>query len=108
MSIKFEELPDTITPDDYAKWRGIGIDNARNYFHSKGFPRITSAGNRLIADKRAVLMYDLKLESRDLASFINKNKSNDKMNTHSIMPQDIMPINIFNDEQTFTIKIKRN
>lgn len=53
-------------------------------------------------------MYDLKLESRDLASFINKNKSNDKMNTHSIMPQDIMPINIFDDEQTFTIKIKRN
>ena len=30
------------------------------------------------------------------------------MNTHSIMPQDIIPINIFDDEQTFTIKIKRN
>ena len=27
MSIKFVDLPDTITPDDYAKWRGIGIDN---------------------------------------------------------------------------------
>lgn len=103
MNIKFEDLPDTITPEDYAKWRGIGIDNARNYFHSKGFPRITSAGNRLIADKRAVLMYDLKLETKDLANFINKNRNND-----NIIPQNIMPINIFDDEETFTIKIKRN
>ena len=72
MSIKFVDLPDTITPDDYAKWRGIGIDNARNYFHSKGFPRITSAGNRLIADKRAVLMFELNIEPKDFVSFLNK------------------------------------
>ena len=105
MSIKFDELPDTLTPEDYAKWRGIGMDNARNYFHSKGFPRIISAGNRLIADKRAVIMYDLKLESKDLASFINKNKSNIK--TDNIIAQDMIPTNLFDDEQTFTIRIKR-
>ena len=72
MSIKFDELPDTITPEYYAKWRGIGIDNARNYFHSKEFPRITSAGNRLIVNKRAVLMFELNIEPKDLVSFLNK------------------------------------
>ena len=34
MSIKFVDLPDTITPEDYAKWRGIGLDHARNRFHA--------------------------------------------------------------------------
>lgn len=51
MSIKFDELPDTITPDDYAKWRGIGVDYARCRFQLKGFPILNVAGNRLIADK---------------------------------------------------------
>ena len=103
MIIKFEDLPDTITPEDYAKWRGIGIDNARTYFHSKGFPRITSAGNRLIADKRAVLMYDLKLEAKDLVNFENVNNSNN----NNILAQNIMPTNILDKEQTYTITIKR-
>ena len=35
MSIKFVDLPDTITPEDYAKWKGIGVDHARNRFHAK-------------------------------------------------------------------------
>ena len=72
MSIKFEELPDTITPDDYAKWRSIGVDQARNRFHAKGFPMLNIAGNRLIADKRAVLMYELNIEPKDFISFLNK------------------------------------
>ena len=46
MSIKFDELPDTFTPDDYAEWRGIGLDHARNRFHAKGFPILNVAGNR--------------------------------------------------------------
>lgn len=108
MNIEFEDLPDTITPEDYAKWRGIGIDNARNYFHAKGFPRMTSAGNRLIADKRAVLMYDLKLDSKDLASFIESNQTNDSFRIDNVIPQNIMPFEIFDKEQVFTIKIKRN
>jgi len=33
MSIKFVDLPDTITPEDYANWRGIGLDHARNINH---------------------------------------------------------------------------
>lgn len=32
--IKFNELPDTITPEIYSDWRGIGIAKARDRFHS--------------------------------------------------------------------------
>ena len=40
-SIKtFNELPDTITPYDYADWRGVGEGKAREIFSSKGFPKI--------------------------------------------------------------------
>ena len=73
MSIKFDELPDTITPEYYAKWRGIGVDNARNRFHTKGFPILDVAGNRLIADKRAVLMFELNIEPKDFIEDLNKN-----------------------------------
>lgn len=47
MSKTYDELPDTITPEDYADWRGIGIEYARTYFHTQGFPRLKNAGNRL-------------------------------------------------------------
>ena len=69
--IRFEELPDTITPEDYANWRGIGKENARTYFHRKGFPRLLNAGNRLIADKRAVLFFDLGLNGKDMQEIIS-------------------------------------
>lgn len=92
MSKTYDELPDTITPEDYADWRGIGIEYARTYFHTQGFPRLKNAGNRLIADKRAVLMFDLKLDNKDFVNFINKSNTN----TFS-----------FDSEQTFTITIRR-
>lgn len=59
---KYEELPDTITPYDYADWRGIGENKAREIFNSKGFPRIKGTGVKQVADKRAVLLFDLGLE----------------------------------------------
>lgn len=58
---KYEELPETITPFDYAEWRGIGVNNAREIFNSKGFPRIKGIGVKQLADKRAVYLYDLGL-----------------------------------------------
>ena len=59
---KYEDLPDTITPYDYADWRGVGEHIAREIFHSKGFPRIKGTGVKQLADKRAVLIYELGLD----------------------------------------------
>lgn len=61
----YEDLPDTITPLDYAEWRGIGENKAREIFNSKGFPRIKGTGVKQIADKRAVYLYELGLIEED-------------------------------------------
>lgn len=61
----YEDLPDTITPLDYAEWRGIGENKAREIFNSKDFPRIQGTGVKLIADKRAVYLYELGLTEED-------------------------------------------
>lgn len=61
----FSELPDTITPYDYAEWRGIGENKAREIFNSKGFPRIEGVGVKQIADKRAVYLHELGLSEDD-------------------------------------------
>lgn len=92
MSKIYDELPDTITPEDYTDCRGIGIEYARTYFHTQGFPRLENVGNRLIANKRAVLMFDLKLDDKEFVNFINKS------NTSTFS---------FDSEQTFTITIRR-
>lgn len=55
----YEDLPDTITPYDYAEWRGIGETKAREIFNSKGFPRIKGTGVKQLADKRAVLLFEI-------------------------------------------------
>lgn len=62
-TITFEELPDTITPLDYADWRGIGETKAREIFNSENFPRIKGTGVKQVADKRAVLLFDLGVEN---------------------------------------------
>ena len=64
-SKNYAELNDTITPYDYAEWRGIGENKAREIFNSKGFPRIQGTGVKQIADKRAVLLFDLGLSEKD-------------------------------------------
>jgi len=61
----YSELNDTITPLDYAEWRGVGGNTARNIFNSKGFPRIQGTGVKQVADKRAVLLYELGLKEQD-------------------------------------------
>lgn len=62
---KYEDLSDTITPLDYADWRGIGENKAREIFNSKGFPRLKGTGAKQVADKRAVLLYELGLQEED-------------------------------------------
>ncbi len=62
---KYEELPDTITPLDYAEWRGIGENKAREIFNSRGFPRVKGVGTKQIADKRAVFLHELGLTDED-------------------------------------------
>ena len=64
-TITFNDLPDTITPFDYAEWRGIGENKAREIFNSKGFPRIQGTGVKQLADKRAVLLYELGLKEEE-------------------------------------------
>lgn len=61
----YEELPDTITPYDYAEWRGIGENKAREIFNSKDFPRIPGTGVKQLADKTAVRLYDMGLNEED-------------------------------------------
>ena len=62
---KYEELPDTITPLDYAEWRGCGENKAREIFNSKGFPLIHGVGVKKLADKRAVFIHELGLNEYD-------------------------------------------
>ena len=64
-TLKYEDLPETITPFDYANWRGIGENKAREIFNSKGFPRIQGTGVKQLADKRAVYLYDLGLKEEE-------------------------------------------
>ena len=61
----FIELPETISPVEYAEWRGIGENKAREIFNRKDFPRIKGTGVKQLADKRAVLLYDLGLTGSD-------------------------------------------
>ncbi len=68
----FNELPDTITPFDYADWRGIGENKAREIFNRKDFPRIKGTGVKQVADKRAVLLYDLGLKEEDKTTILKE------------------------------------
>ena len=61
----FIELPETISPIEYAEWRGIGENKAREIFNSKDFPRIKGTGVKQLADKRAVYLYDLGLKDEE-------------------------------------------
>lgn len=61
----YEDLPETISPLEYAEWRGIGETKAREIFNSKGFPRIKGTGVKQLADKVAVRLYELGLEPEE-------------------------------------------
>lgn len=64
-TVTFQDLPDTISPIDYANWRGIGENKAREIFNSKGFPRLQGTGVKQLADKVAVRLYDLGLKEEE-------------------------------------------
>ena len=69
---KYSELNETITPLDYAKWRGIGENKAREIFNRKDFPRIQGTGVKQVADKRAVFLYDLGLSGENLQTILKE------------------------------------
>lgn len=68
----YSELPDTITPFDYAEWRGVGENTAREIFNSKGFPRLKGTGVKQLADKRRVLLYELGLTDEQMAEVLKE------------------------------------
>lgn len=61
----YDELPETITPYDYADWRGVGESTARKIFNMKDFPRIKGTGVKQLADKRAVYLFELGLKEEE-------------------------------------------
>ena len=69
---KYEDLNDTITPFDYAEWRGIGENKAREIFNRKDFPRIKGTGVKQLADKRAVYLYDLGLKPEERQTILKE------------------------------------
>lgn len=71
-TIKYEDLPDTITPIEYMQWRGCGRATADAVFHAKDFPRIQNTGTKLMADKRAVLFHELGLPEEDRKEVLNE------------------------------------
>lgn len=71
-TVKYKDLPDTITVNDYMKWRGCGRPVADAVFHAEGFPRIKHTGNKLLADKRAVLIYELDLPLEEKQEFLKE------------------------------------
>ncbi len=68
----YSDLPDTITPFDYAEWRGVGENTAREIFNSKGFPRLKGTGVKQLADKRRVLLYELGLTDEQMAEVLKE------------------------------------
>lgn len=66
------DLPDTITPLDYADWRGVGENTAREIFNSKGFPRLKGTGVKQLADKRRVLLYELGLSEEQMSEVLKE------------------------------------
>lgn len=57
ITLTWDEAPDTITPEIYAKIRGHSPQWARDRFNEKDFPRLESG--KQIADKTAVRLYDM-------------------------------------------------
>lgn len=65
IEMNFDNAPDTITPEIYAKIRKHSVQWARNKFNEKDFPRIESS--KQIADKTAVKLYDMGINLKNNA-----------------------------------------
>ena len=64
ITMTWDEAPDTINPDVYSKIRGISPQKARDIFNKKDFPRLESAGTKQLADKTAVRLYDMGINTK--------------------------------------------
>lgn len=73
----YKDLPETITPYDYADWRGIGENKAREIFNSKGFPKLKGTGVKQLADKRGSIITRLRFRRRKLTNSITRNSKTD-------------------------------
>lgn len=67
---KWEELPEVITPLDYASVLGIGEHKARETFNSKSFPRVPNTGVKQLAYRDAARAFS---EGRTNFSKTNNN-----------------------------------
>lgn len=65
IEMNFDEAPDTITPEIYARIRGHSTEWARKKFKEKNFPLIQ--GGKQIADKTAVKLYDMGIDIKNQA-----------------------------------------
>ena len=63
IEMNWDDAPDTITPEIYAKIRGHSENWARERFSEKNFPRLESG--KMIADKTAVRLYDMGIIVKD-------------------------------------------
>lgn len=57
VEMNWEDAPDTITPEIYAKIRKHSVQWARDRFNKNDFPKLESG--KQIADKTAVKLYDM-------------------------------------------------
>lgn len=53
-TMRWEDAPDTVTPEIVAKILGKHVTTVRKYFNTKGFPRIQ---DEFIADKEAARLW---------------------------------------------------
>ena len=53
ITMEWEEAPDTITPKELGKLRGMCIEKARDEFHKRGFPKV----DRYKAKKNDLMKY---------------------------------------------------
>ncbi len=65
VTMNWEDAPDTITPEIYAKIRGHSEQWARDRFNEKDFPKLESG--KQIADKTAVRLYDMGINTKTQA-----------------------------------------
>lgn len=57
ITMSWDEAPDTITPEIYAKIRGHSTQWARERFKERDFPKLESG--KMIADKTVLRLYDM-------------------------------------------------
>lgn len=72
VTLNWDEAPDTITPEIYARIRGHSVEWAREKFKEPNFPRLESG--KMIADKTSLRLCDMginpKLNSKQSIEYL--------------------------------------